>query len=91
MVRAYSLDLRECVAAAVGCGESCRWVGRRFKGKCYERGEVVARFRLNGSAGQAAGWEHRRAIARPTIRLSSESAVLRASHGRLRRVPIRPE
>ena len=31
MVRAYSLDLRERVAAALGCGESCRSVGRRFK------------------------------------------------------------
>jgi transposase len=30
MARAYSLDLRERVVAAVASGQSCRWVAKTF-------------------------------------------------------------
>ena len=42
MARAYSLDLRERVVAAVAAGESCRAVAARFGVERGERGEVVA-------------------------------------------------
>ena len=41
MARAYSLDLRERVVAAVAAGESCR-TGCDLQGQCGECGEVVA-------------------------------------------------
>ena len=42
MARAYSLDLRERVVAAVAAGTSCRAVAKTFKVSVGERGEVVA-------------------------------------------------
>ena len=42
MARAYSLDLRERVVAAVGDGQTCRQVAATLSGERCERREVVA-------------------------------------------------
>jgi transposase len=50
MVRAYSLDLRERVVAAVAAGESCRKVARAFKVSVASVVKWSQRFRATGSA-----------------------------------------
>ena len=53
MARAYSLDLRERVVAAVAAGQSCRLVAKTFMGQRRQRCEVVAapaRRRQSGGA-----------------------------------------
>jgi hypothetical protein len=57
MARAYSLDLRERVVAAVAGGESCRGC-RNLQGERRERREVVATVpRDRERSGQADGRE----------------------------------
>jgi Helix-turn-helix domain len=50
MARAYSLDLRERVVAAVAAGESCRVVAARFKVSVASVVKWSQRFRATGSA-----------------------------------------
>ena len=50
MPRAYSLDLRERVVAAVTAGESCREVARTFKVSVASVVKWSQRFRATGSA-----------------------------------------
>jgi transposase len=50
MGRAYSLDLRERVVAAVGAGESCRSVAATFKVSVASVVKWSQRFRRTGSA-----------------------------------------
>src|SRR6266853_5893428 len=50
MARAYSLDLRERVVAAVAEGESCRAVAARFKVSVASVVKWSQRFRSTGSA-----------------------------------------
>jgi transposase len=50
MSRAYSLDLRERVVAAVSAGESCRAVAKRFKVSVASVVRWSQRFRATGSA-----------------------------------------
>ena len=50
MARAYSLDLRERVVAAVAAGESCRAVARMFKVSVASVVKWSQRFRATGSA-----------------------------------------
>ena len=50
MARAYSLDLRERVVAAVAEGESCRVVAARFKVSVASVVKWSQRFRSTGSA-----------------------------------------
>jgi transposase len=50
MGRAYSLDLRERVVAAVAAGESCRAVAATFKVSVASVVEWSQRFRATGSA-----------------------------------------
>src|ERR1700733_8751931 len=50
MARAYSLDLRERVVAAVMGGQSCRAVAARFGVSVASVGKWVQRFRATGSA-----------------------------------------
>src|SRR6266481_6216633 len=50
MARAYSLDLRERVVAAVAEGESCRAVAARFKVSVASVVKWSQRFRATGSA-----------------------------------------
>jgi len=50
MARAYSLDLRERVVAAVAEGESCRTVAARFKVSVASVVKWSQRFRATGSA-----------------------------------------
>ena len=50
MARAYSLDLRERVVAAVAAGESCRAVAERFKVSVASVVKWSQRFRSTGSA-----------------------------------------
>lgn len=50
MARAYSLDLRERVVAAVAAGESCRAVATKFKVSVASVVKWSQRFRANGSA-----------------------------------------
>ena len=50
MARAYSLDLRERVVAAVAAGESCRAVATEFKVSVASVVKWSQRFRANGSA-----------------------------------------
>lgn len=49
MVRAYSLDLRERVVAAVAAGESCRKVAKTFKVSVASVVKWSQRFRATGS------------------------------------------
>ena len=50
MARAYSLDLRERVVAAVAAGESCRAVATKFKVSVASVVKWSQRFRATGSA-----------------------------------------
>jgi transposase len=50
MARAYSLDLRERVVAAVAAGESCRSVATTFKVSVASVVKWSQRFRATGSA-----------------------------------------
>src|SRR5258707_4955135 len=50
MGRAYSLDLRERVVAAVAAGESCRAVAATFKVSVASVVKWSQRFRVTGSA-----------------------------------------
>ena len=50
MARAYSLDLRERVVAAVAAGESCRSVAATFKVSVASVVKWSQRFRATGSA-----------------------------------------
>ena len=50
MARAYSLDLRERVVAAVAGGESCRAVAATFKVSVASVVKWSQRFRATGSA-----------------------------------------
>ena len=50
MGRAYSLDLRERVVAAVASGESCRAVAATFKVSVASVVKWSQRFRATGSA-----------------------------------------
>jgi transposase len=50
MARAYSLDLRERVVAAVAAGESCRAVAKAFKVSVASVVKWSQRFRATGSA-----------------------------------------
>ena len=50
MARAYSLDLRERVVAAVASGESCRAVASRFRVSVASVVKWSQRFRATGSA-----------------------------------------
>ena len=50
MARAYSLDLRERVVAAVAAGESCRAVATKFKVSVASVVKCSQRFRATGSA-----------------------------------------
>ncbi len=50
MARAYSLDLRERVVAAVAAGESCRAVAATFKVSVASVVKWSQRFRATGSA-----------------------------------------
>ena len=50
MARAYSLDLRERVVAAVAAGESCRAVAKAFKVSVASVVKWSQRFRTTGSA-----------------------------------------
>jgi transposase len=50
MARAYSLDLRERVVAAVASGQSCRTVAARFKVSVASVVKWSRRFRATGSA-----------------------------------------
>jgi transposase len=50
MVRAYSLDLRERVVAAVAAGASCREVAKTFKVSVASVVKWSQRFRATGSA-----------------------------------------
>src|ERR1043166_7055298 len=50
MARAYSLDLRERVVAAVGAGQSCRAVASTFKVSVASVVKWSQRFRATGSA-----------------------------------------
>ena len=50
MPRAYSLDLRERVVAAVAAGESCRGVAKTFKVSVASVVKWSQRFRATGSA-----------------------------------------
>ena len=50
MARAYSLDLRERVVAAVAAGESCRAVATKFKVSVASIVKWSQRFRATGSA-----------------------------------------
>jgi len=50
MPRAYSLDLRERVVAAVAAGESCRTVAKTFKVSVASVVKWSQRFRSTGSA-----------------------------------------
>jgi transposase len=50
MARAYSLDLRERVVAAVAAGESCRSVATKFKVSVASVVKWSQRFRATGSA-----------------------------------------
>lgn len=50
MARAYSLDLRERVVAAVAAGESCRKVAATFKVSVASVVKWSQRFRATGSA-----------------------------------------
>jgi len=50
MARAYSLDLRERVVAAVGAGQSCRSVAERFGVSVASVVKWSQRFRATGSA-----------------------------------------
>jgi transposase len=50
MARAYSLDLRERVVAAVATGESCRSVAAKFKVSVASVVKWSQRFRATGSA-----------------------------------------
>ena len=50
MARAYSLDLRERVVAAVAAGESCRAVASKFKVSVASVVKWSQRFRATGSA-----------------------------------------
>ena len=53
MARAYSLDLRERVAAAVAAGESCRTVARRFSVSVASVVKWAQRARATGSPAAA--------------------------------------
>jgi len=56
MARAYSLDLRERVVAAVAAGESCRAVATKFKVSVASVVKWSQRFRATGtSTGHRAG------------------------------------
>ena len=50
MARAYSLDLRERVVAAVAAGESCRAVAATFKVSVASVVKWSQRYRATGSA-----------------------------------------
>jgi hypothetical protein len=50
MARAYSLDLRERVVAAVSAGESCRSVAATFKASAASIVKWSQRFRATGNA-----------------------------------------
>jgi transposase len=65
MVRAYSLDLRERVVAAVAAGQSCRAVAATFKVSVSSVVKWSQRFRATGSAAaRAMGGNRPYALAR---------------------------
>ena len=59
MARAYSLDLRERVVAAVAAGESCRSVSATFQVSVASVVKWSQRFRATGSAAARAMGGHR--------------------------------
>ena len=59
MARAYSLDLRERVVAAVSAGESCRRVAATFQVSVASVVKWSQRFRATGSAAARAMGSHR--------------------------------
>jgi transposase len=64
MARAYSLDLRERVVAAVAAGESCRQVAATFKVSVASVVKWSQRFRATGSpAARRMGGNRRYALA----------------------------
>jgi transposase len=89
MARAYSLDLRERVVAAVAAGESCRAVAATFKVSVSSVVKWSQRFRATGSAAARAmggnrpyalagerDWLLRRLSAQPDITLRALLAEL---------------
>lgn len=63
MARAYSLDLRERVVAAVAGGESCRAVAATFKVSVASVVKWSQRFRATGSAAHKVGGRRPYALA----------------------------
>jgi transposase len=64
MARAYSLDLRERVVAAVVAGQSCRRVADTFKVSVASVVKWSQRFRATGSAAaRKRGWQRPYAVA----------------------------
>lgn len=63
MARAYSLDLRERVVAAVAGGESCRAVAATFKVSVASVVKGSQRFRATGSAAHKVGGRRPYALA----------------------------
>jgi transposase len=89
MARAYSLDLRERVVAAVAAGQSCRAVAATFKVSVSSVVKWSQRFRVTGSAAARAmggnrpyalacerDWLLRRLSAKPDITLRALLAEL---------------
>ena len=80
MGRPYSLDLRQRVVAAVGCGKSCRAVAATFKVSVASVVKWSQRKRRTGSAAASPmGWRNR------PLRLAGERAWL------LERVAVQPD
>ena len=65
MVRPYSLDLRERVVSAVGCGGTCRSVAARFDVAVSTVVKWSQRHRATGSVAPGQKGGHRRRILEP--------------------------
>ena len=75
MARAYSLDLRERVVAAVAAGESCRTVAATFKVSVASVVKWSQRFRATGSAAaRKRGWQRPYAVASERVWLLARLA-----------------
>ena len=78
MGRAYSLDLRERVVAAVAAGESCRTVAATFKVSVASVVKWSQRFRATGSAAaRPMGGNRPRAARHPGRRCQASSPRLK--------------
>ena len=65
MTRALSNDLRERVVAAVGAGESCRFVAARFGVSVSSVVKWSQRYRATGSVAPGKMGGHRRRVLEP--------------------------